>query len=197
VEQKKEKSSFLKSLASFVREILVIVAISAAIAIPIRIFLFQPFYVKGASMEPNFYDHEYLIIDEITYRFREPRRGEVIVFRSPENPKQYYIKRLIALPGERIRIAEKKIIIYNKIYPQGIELDESSYLPLIEIQGTLGEVDRILKENEYFVLGDNRNSSLDSRSFGPVLRENIIGRAFLRGWPFDRFEIFLERPYNF
>ena len=95
-----------KNFLSFVFELIKIVVISLVIIIPVRYFLIQPFYVKGASMEPNFYDHEYLIIDEITYRFNEPQRGDIIVFRYPRNPQEYFIKRLIAMPGEEVQIKD-------------------------------------------------------------------------------------------
>src|SRR3989339_2004483 len=101
------------AFAIFVLEVVQIVIISAAIIIPIRYFLIQPFYVKGASMEPNFYDHEYLIIDEISYRFHEPQRGDIVVFRYPDDPSQFFIKRLIGLPSEIIKINDGKITIIN------------------------------------------------------------------------------------
>ncbi len=195
--EKEKKHSFFLSLINFILEIVKIVVISLIIVIPVRYFLIQPFYVKGASMEPNFYDYEYLIIDEISYRFNEPRRGEVIVFRNPLNSRQYFIKRTIALPGERIKIAEGEIIIFNQEYPEGKKLDENSYLPFIDVQGTLGQIDMTLKDEEYFVLGDNRNSSLDSRSFGPVNRRDVIGKVWIRGWPFDRFKFFYAPIYDF
>ena len=96
------KQGFLakvKAAASYILELVHVVVISLAIIIPIRYFLIQPFYVKGASMEPSFYDHEYLIIDEISYRFREPQRGDVVVFKYPNDPSQYFIKRIIGMPG--------------------------------------------------------------------------------------------------
>ncbi len=194
----KQEGSFWSSLRGFTWETLKVVIISLIIVIPVRYYLIQPFYVKGASMEPNFQDHEYLIVDEITYRFREPRRGEVVIFKSPQNSRQYFIKRIIALPNERIKINEKKIFIFNQEYPQGVLLDESDYLPpLREIQGTLGQVDMTLKDNEFFVLGDNRNSSLDSRTFGLIARDKLLGKAWLRGWPFDRFKLFGTPVYDF
>ncbi len=197
IKKQEKKHSFFASLGSFIWETIKVVIISLAIVIPIRYFIIQPFYVKGASMEPSFYDHEYLIIDEITYRLREPERGEVIIFRSPPDPRQYFIKRAVALPGERIKIEDKKIYIYNQENSEGKELNESNYLPFSEIQGTLGQVDVTLKDDEYFVLGDNRNSSMDSRTFGPITRDKILGKAWLRGWPFEKFGIFRIPDYDF
>lgn len=182
-------------IKEFVLEFFKILIISLAIVIPIRYFLFQPFYVRGASMEPTFYDYEYLIIDEISYRLREPQRGEIIVFRSPQHFSDFYIKRIIGLPNERIVIKNGEVYIYNNRFPSGIKLDESSYLE-VGMQ-TFGNIDLTLGQNEYFVLGDNRHSSLDSRSFGPVLRKNIIGRVWLRGWPLSRIGKFEAPLYNF
>jgi len=187
----------IKLIKEFILEFLKILIISLIIVLPIRYFLIQPFYVKGASMEPSFHDYEYLIIDEITFRFRQPQRGEIIVFHSPTRSTDYYIKRIIGLPGERILIKNGEISIYNEDFPYGIILDESNYLELGS--QTPGQIDLILGPDEYFVLGDNRNASLDSRSFGPILRKNIIGRTWLRGWPLDRlkkFEIPFYLPAN-
>ncbi|PLX26991.1 signal peptidase I [Candidatus Parcubacteria bacterium] len=185
----------LKNFFLFLFELVKIVVISLVIIIPIRYFLIQPFYVKGASMEPNFYDHEYLIIDEITYRFEEPNRGDIIVFRYPRNPQEYYIKRLIGLPGETVQIMDGEVIIYNDENIKGYILEEK-YLPddLKTYSNTEDKI--ILGDNEYFVLGDNRNSSKDSRSFGPVDKSFITGRVLLRGWPFDRVTLFNDPVYE-
>lgn len=195
MENNEKKTSFFIDLRDFVLEFLKILVISLAIVIPIRYFLIQPFYVKGASMEPNFYDYEYLIIDEISFRFREPQRGEVVVFRSPSNWYDYYIKRIIALPKERILIKDGEVYIYNEKFKNGIKLDESDYLE--SGVRTPGNIDLTLNKDEYFVMGDNRNSSLDSRSFGPIKRNQIIGRAWLRGWPLNRIKKFSQPVYNF
>jgi signal peptidase I len=142
--------------------------------IPIRLFVFEPFFVQGKSMEPNYFSFDYLIVDKISYLFIEPRRGDVIVFKPPFNDKVYYIKRIIGLPGEKVVIENSKIIIYNKDHPNGFELKED-YL-----QGhyTSGFKEITLGKDEYFVLGDNREISSDSRSWGPVKRERIVGRVF-------------------
>jgi len=188
--------SIWQTISEFVVEIIKVVIISLAIIIPVRYFLIQPFYVKGASMEPNFYDHEYLIINEILYRFEKPQRGDIIVFRYPKDPSQYFIKRIIALPGEKVKIKENKVFIYNDQYPDGIAINEDIYLPEEESTPNLGKTEFILAEDEYFVLGDNREASLDSRRFGPVPRRLIIGKAWIRGWPFDKITIFQTPKYN-
>ncbi len=180
------------AIALFLLEVIQIIVISAAIIIPIRYFLVQPFYVKGASMEPEFYDHEYLIIDEIGYRLHEPERGEIIVFRYPRDPSQYFIKRVIGLPGETIEVIDGRVMLYNDTYPNGLALDE----PYLDSEYTSGNKRIVLGQNEYFVLGDNRGSSLDSRSFGVVPRDLIVGKVWLRGLPINKVTVFSAPDYN-
>ena len=157
-----------------------IILIALAIILPIRYFLVQPFFVRGQSMEPTFSDGDYLIIDEISYRFREPQRGEVIVFKFPDNPMDFYIKRAIGLPGETVEIKAGRVRIYNSGYPSGFALNES-YLPA-NLQ-TDGDLRVRLGEDEYFVIGDNRRSSYDSRRWGTLQKREIIGRVWIRPWP--------------
>jgi len=180
-------------LIAFVLEVVQIVIISAAIIVPVRYFLIQPFYVKGASMEPNFYEHEYLVIDEISYRFREPVRGEVVVFRYPHDPSQFFIKRVIGLPGETIEITGGNIIIYNEDSPNGMLIDEE----YINQDRTDGKERVTLGAEEYYLMGDNRDASLDSRSIGPISIDAIIGRAWIRGLPLSRMGTFELPDYNF
>ena len=167
----------------FIWETAKVVVISLAIILPIRYYLVQPFFVKGASMEPNFEDGDYLLIDEVSYRFRPAKRGEVIVFRYPQQPSQFFIKRVIGLPGETVRVKDDRVTIYNDENPEGLLLNESY---LVSDQRTLGNAAFKLNDNEYFVLGDNRLQSSDSRRWGPVDKSLITGRAFLRPWPFTR-----------
>jgi len=181
------------ALIAFIIEVLQIIIISSAIIIPIRYFLIQPFYVKGASMEPNFYDREYLIIDEISYRFREPFRGEIVVFKYPRDPSQYFIKRVVGLPGETIEVANGNVVVYNEDYPNGFLLEET----YIDEEQTNGKERITLTSEEYFVLGDNRDESLDSRSFGAVSEDNVVGRVWVRGLPISRISTFDLPEYNF
>lgn len=176
---------------AFVFELIQVVAVSLAIIIPVRYFLIQPFYVKGASMEPNFFDHEYLIIDELSYRFEQPQRGEIVVFRYPADPSQFFIKRVIGLPGETVEVNDKAVKIYNDAHPNGLSLDELGYIR--DEYAAAGKRTVTLRADEYFVMGDNRAASLDSRYFGPVSRSAIVGRVWLRGWPFDRWKV-IEKP---
>ncbi len=188
-----ERHRLLHKFVDYILELIQVVVISLAIILPVRYFLIQPFYVKGASMEPTFLDQEYLIIDELTYRFRNPERGEVVVFRYPNDPKQFFIKRVIALPGEKVKILGGKVLVYTTSQSDGFALDEPY---LASGLYTSGERSFELGENEYFVLGDNRNSSLDSRIFGTLPRQMIVGRVWLRGWPLDRLAVFEKPVYN-
>ena len=180
----------LGAFALFVAEIVQIAVLALAIILPVRYFLIQPFIVKGASMEPNFYDSEYLIIDELTFHFRDPERGEIIVFRPPQHDDQYYIKRVIALPGETIEIRNGVITIFNNDIPNGFVLNEAYIAEVTE-----GRDRKVLGAEEYYVMGDNRDASLDSRYFGAVSRDHFIGRVWVRGFPIDRAATFAVPTY--
>lgn len=153
------------------------------IVLPIRYFIVQPFRVQGASMEPTFYERDYLLIDEISYRFNEPRRGDVVVFRYPEDPQEHFIKRLIGLPGETVHIADGNVSITDAA--GNTKILKESYLPnyVKTVGWTVNDI--TLKPNEYYFLGDNRNGSKDSRVFGPVNKNFITGRVIFRGYPFN------------
>jgi signal peptidase I len=170
----------MKKLLLFIWEVSKIVIIALVIVVPIRYFVFQPFFVRGQSMEPNFHNGDYLIIDELSYQFRTPQRGEVIVFKYPNDTTQRYIKRVIGLPGETIKIASGQVSVYKDGVLQ--TLVEDNYLPA-SLQ-TSGDMQITLTEQEYFVLGDNRPASADSRRWGTLPEEDIIGRVILRAWPF-------------
>ena len=175
----------MKNALLFIWEVVKLVSIALLIVLPVRYFLFQPFIVMGVSMEPNFQDNNYLIIDRLSYRFREPKRGEVIVFTGPENVGPYYIKRIIGLPGETIQIKDGQVMILDE--GKKMILNETNFL-FLGTQ-TMGNTKDVLEENEFFVLGDNRALSFDSRQWGSLRRENIIGRVALRVWPFNIFEV--------
>ncbi|MDZ4221431.1 MAG: signal peptidase I [Patescibacteria group bacterium] len=178
----------------FVGELIKITLIALAIIVPVRYFLVKPFYVNGASMEPTYYNREYLIIDEISYRFHVPQRGDVVVFKYPLDESQFFIKRIIGLPGERVSVRDESVTVYNEAHPEGIVLKEP-YLG--EDVVTTDTSDVALSEDEYFVMGDNRMASLDSRRFGALGRSEIIGRAWLRGWPFDRLGVLEHYSFSF
>lgn len=155
------------------------VAIIIIIAFFVRFYLVQPFIVDGSSMEPNFHNGQYLLVDKISYRLTTPKRGDVIVFHPPKAPTLNYIKRIIALPGDTIDIQDGKITV------NGAEIDE----PYIPAEKTLvrnsaaANLKQTLGPTEYFVLGDNRDHSSDSREWGAMPRENIIGRAWVVIFP--------------
>ncbi len=166
-------------------EFIKIVVISLAIVLPIRAYVAQPFIVEGDSMEPNFNDGQYLIIDELSYNFKNPERGDVIVLRSPAQPALFFIKRIIGLPGEELKVEGGKVIIRTN--SERIVLDEE-YIP--EGVDTIPDSSIKLKDGEYFVMGDNRQRSSDSRAWGPLDKDNITGRAFLRLWPPTKISVF-------
>ena len=173
-EEKKESSAW---------EFVKVVTISLLIVIPIRTWIAQPFIVEGASMVPNFHDGEYLIIDEISYAVTPPKRGEVIVFRYPLNPSEYFIKRIIGLPGETTSIKNGLISIKQPDSGETLVLGEP-YIPDNIFTGP----DEIIElgADQYFVMGDNREASSDSRVWGPLPKGNITGRVFVRLWPLNR-----------
>jgi signal peptidase I len=182
--------NFVVTSLAFLWETAKIVIIALLIILPIRYFVVQPFFVRGESMAPTFRNGEYLIVDEISYNFAEPRRGDVVVFRYPQDPRQFYIKRIIALPGEEIEISDGSVLIYNRTYPEGFALDE----PYVR-EATPGDMRVRLDGNEYFVLGDNRDSSSDSRRWGALPEHLIVGKAWLRAWPIERAQAFSAPAY--
>jgi signal peptidase I len=197
-EEEPKRDGFFKTKpywVEFILDLAKIVILAFIIIWPIHHFVFQPFYVSGPSMEPNFYDKDYLIVEELSYRFHSPQRGEVIVFHSPNNSQDYLIKRVIGLPGERIVITKNKISVYNQQFPQGAEFNENSYINPGLV--TIGEIDIQLNPDEYYVLGDHRNVSLDSRVFGPIKKSTIVGRAWFRGWPFKNLGLLKTPIFNF
>ena len=153
----------------------------AAIAVGVVAFIAQPFRVQGASMTPNFFSGDYVLVDKVSYHFRPLSRGEVIVFKNPENESEYFIKRIVGLPGEEI------IISGGEVYIDG-ELLKEGYLPSNISSG--GEEDFILGPHEYFVMGDNRLQSRDSRSWGALDQDEVVGLVRARFWPPDELAVF-------
>ncbi len=168
-----------KFLASLL-EVLEIAVIAVVAVFIVRTYLVQPFLVDGTSMYPTFSNGDYVLTDELTYRIRPPERGEVIVFHDVSDASTYLIKRIIGLPGERIVIKNDTVTIYNKTHPNGFVLDET-YLPPGTI--TAGNEDITLSSSSYFVMGDNRAVSYDSRSWGPLPANDIVGMVRFRLWP--------------
>jgi len=164
--------------SNFWKELAKLALLSFLIVVPFRLYIAQPFIVEGASMDPTFETGDYLIVDELTYRFRPPERGSVLIFKYPKDPRKSFIKRVIGLPGEKITISDGQVTITNIEYPEGFVLEEP-YVKLSKSDSS----DYILGAGEYFVLGDNRPSSADSRIWGPVPEKNIVGRPIVRFYP--------------
>ncbi len=179
--QEKNSSSFFDSLSAD-RSIIVYTILAIGLALFIRYFVAAPYIVQGASMEPTFYDYHYLIIEKVSYHIGEPQRGDVIVLDLPQETSRALIKRLIGLPGETVSIADNKVTVINAEHPEGIVLDEP-YLDPHDLGGPSG-MTVTLGEDQYFVLGDNRRVSSDSRSWGTLPREDIVGRVLVRLFPF-------------
>ena len=161
-------------------ELLRFAVIAALIIIPIRTFIAQPFIVSGASMDPTFKDGDYLIVDELSYHLRGPARGEVVVFHPPQNPKTYYIKRIVGLPGETVIIKDSAV---------SIKTEEKTF-KIVEdyiTDHTVPDLEKVLGNQEYFVMGDNREFSSDSRVWGALPQDHIKGRALVRILPFATF----------
>lgn len=168
-------------------EIVKYTIISLILVAPFRIFVAQPFIVSGYSMSGTFQPQEYLVVDQLTYRRTQPMRGDVVIFKYPLDPSIYFIKRIIGLPGETVRIDENVVTVQGASSSQAIRLDE----PYTSSQTSDPRPSEIkLASDEYFVLGDNRKESSDSRVWGPLQRKFIVGRAFARIFPLSRFAIF-------
>jgi signal peptidase I len=174
-------------IGSFIWELARVVIIAFVVMLAFRLFVAEPFIVSGSSMVPNFHNREYLIINKIGYRLHQPERGNVIVFKYPRDTSQYFIKRIIGLPGEKVKVADGRVTIYNDKHPDGQVLDEP-YLPNQDVTFG-GEGTVTLGSDEYFVLGDNRQASSDSRVWGILPKSDIVGQVWLRVFPLGDFGI--------
>ena len=192
------ESNPTKDFMYFIYDLLKTGIVVFLIAFCLRYFAVQPFIVDGESMEPNFVNNEYLLAEKVSYIIGQPKRGDAIIFRYPGNPSVNYIKRIIGLPGETVKVENNKVIVYNNDNPNGMILDEGKYIPsstqTLPPDGVSYE--RTLGSDEYFVLGDNREHSSDSREWGILPKANIIGRAWLTIVPLDRFGIQKRISYS-
>jgi len=182
-----------RRLGAFFLDILEVIVFAVAIFLFIYLLVLQPHKIKGASMHPNFPDGEYLLTDKVTYRFGEPKRGDVIVFKAPTGNGDEFIKRIIGLPGEKVSVKNGKIYINEKVldekYLDASVLTSAGYF-LQEGQSVS------VPEGEYFVLGDNRPHSSDSRAWGFIAKKKITGRAWLIYWPLKSAGIVKKVNYN-
>ena len=177
-----DNGTFVSAFFTVVFEIFKTVITVGLLALLFRIFIIQPFIVEGKSMTPTLQNNDYLLIDKISYRFGEPKRGDVIVFRYPKDPRFNYIKRIIGLPNEKIKITDKQVVIYNDEHPHGTILHEDY---ILEPNGSRLISNRKLIEaevpsNNYFVMGDNRLGSSDSRDWGLLPISTSVLSGFTR-----------------
>lgn len=176
-------NSSVKAVGAFVWDLIKILIIALVIIVPFRTFVAEPFVVSGSSMLPNYHNGDYLIIDRLSYITGSPRRGDVIVLRYPKDTSQFFIKRVIGLPGETVKLAQGHVVIINTEHPQGLQLNESYLINPVE---TFGKTDpTTLGSGEFFVLGDNRTASSDSRVWGILPRDDIVGRVWARIFHFN------------
>jgi len=180
-------------IGAFVWELVKILVVAIIIIVPTRLFIAEPFIVSGSSMVPTFHDREYLIINKLGYYLGDPNRGDVVVLKYPKNSKEYFIKRIIGLPGDTVKIDKGVVLIVNSDFPEGRTLDEPYLSKNLLTSGGFEPI--TLKAGEYFVLGDNRSASSDSRVWGVLPGDKIVGKAFLRVLPISRFDLFnFESP---
>lgn len=183
-----EKNNTLKNIAEFIWEMIKTAITVILVVYLIKTFLFQLFIVDGQSMEPTLHDHQMLLVDKLSYFYRQPARGEIIVFQNPNEKQTNFIKRVIGLPGDTVAIHNNQIFIYNEENPDGIKINEDYISP---DHPTNGNQEFTVGQDEVFVLGDNRTNSQDSRVIGSIDYELILGRALFTYWPIkDAFWIF-------
>lgn len=170
------------------RSIFIYTVVALGLALLIRFYIAAPYVVSGQSMEPNFHDWQYLIVDRVSYELGEPERGDIIVFDLPQNESRALIKRVIGLPGETVVLSGQKVTIQNAAHPQGFTIDEP-YLDPANLTGS-NSMTVTLGPDQFFVLGDNRRVSADSRIWGTLPRKDIVGRVLFRLYPLDKISIF-------
>lgn len=187
-------SGALKTVGLFFWDLLKIFIIALVIIVPFRMFVAEPFVVSGSSMLPNFHNGDYLVIDRLSYHFGSPERGDVIVLIFPKDQSQFFIKRIIGLPGETVKFSQGHVIIINKEHPEGFTLNES-YLPS-QVESLARPEPQKLGSDEYFVLGDNRTASSDSRAWGILPKSDIVGKVWLRVYPFSDRAMFSTPVYS-
>lgn len=176
----------LRNLWLFFLDFIETIVVSLAIFAVVYIFLFQPHQVDGRSMEPNFHNGEYILTDKVSYRLNEPKRGDVVVFHSPQDERVDFIKRIIAVPGDKIEVRDGYVILNGTKLEENFTNDPGKVLNGRYMKEGV-EVE--LRNDEYIVMGDNRLHSSDSREWGVITSANIVGRAFFRYWPFSAFGV--------
>lgn len=173
-----------KQIINFFMDFLETIVVSLSIFVVVYLFLIQPHEVKGSSMEPNFQNNEYILTDKISYRFNNPKRGEVVIFKAPNNPDVDYIKRIIGLPGDKVKVEKSYVYLNNQKLNEYYLKDLTALFPgSFMIEG----INITVEDGKYFVMGDNRSHSSDSREFGLIEKSSIIGKAVLKYWPIPEF----------
>ena len=172
----------LRSVINFFFDFLETIVVALSVFVVVYLFIIQPHEVKGSSMEPSFQNNEYIITDKLSYRFGNPQRGDVVIFKAPINPDVDYIKRIIGLPGEKVKISQSKVYIDDKLLDEPYLEEITPLFPGGFVQEGI-TID--IPIDHYFVMGDNRPHSSDSREFGPIPRKSIVGKAIFRYWPIN------------
>ncbi len=186
--------NFIKRAIAAIFDFLQSIVVILAIMVMIYLFIMSPQEISGASMETNFHNGEFILTNKVEYKLSDPKRGDIVIFKSPQNKEIDYIKRVIALPGETVRLAG------SVFYINGKKLDEPYISPGVFTFGGsyLAEnANVVVPSGKYFVVGDNRPHSSDSREFGPIVKEDFIGKAFLRYWPFSQLGLISRPKYLF
>jgi len=191
----------MESIKKLIKETLSVIIISLAVVLPIRYFIAQPFVVSGDSMDNTFQNNNYLIVDEISYKLKNPQRGDVIVFKVPPKGLElsnfpsgktvFFIKRIVGLPGDTVEINGDQVKIINKENTNGLILNEPYAFINKLVPSAFSNIQEkiTLGDGEYFVMGDNRHNSSDSRFWGILPKENIKGRVLTRLFPFNEISI--------
>lgn len=191
-EEEKEPVSIVQKGINVFFDFLETIVIALSIFVVIYLFLVQPHEVKGISMEPNFHNNEYILTDKLSYKFKPPQRGDVVIFKAPNNPEVDYIKRIIAIPGEKVKISGGYVYVNGNKLNEYYLKDPTNLFPSSKMKEG---VEITVGNEEYFVLGDNRQHSSDSREFGPIDRNLIVGKAFMRYWPLADFGVLPHISY--
>lgn len=173
-----------KTLGQSIWELARFVIIALLIVIPVRVFVVEPFVVSGSSMFPTFENGDYLLVDKVSYELGDPKRDDVVIFKYPNDQKKFFIKRIIGLPGETVDVKGSTITITNAKHTDGFKLEEPYIKQVFDSDAHL-----TLASDEYFVMGDNRNASSDSRYWGAVKRDLLAGRAFMRLLPVNHIDL--------
>jgi len=187
----KPKKSFLKRAALGVFDFLKTVVIIFVLAFVIKAFVIQPYIIDGESMEPTFQNNDYLITEKVSYHLRQPQRGDIVIFHPPDSLSISYVKRIVGLPEDEVEIKDKKVYVNGKriIEPYLTSNDETAAPKGNDLKMNVSA-------NEYFVMGDNRNHSRDSREIGPIPSKNIVSRIWFRLLPVNNIKAFAHVNYE-